>query len=160
MAVTQQETCNMNQWYIRVSQRMQVMEIPVIGYYWTGGNWGLGKRSSYQSHRSKESPFFVPLKPLIAMAVTFRPQFWDHPHGDCSKHSDYPAGSSFCCFQVRTRSPEGSQTMIISAMHFRNIQTSFSQEAVALIFCESCASFSWGPLIAGRRLRHCIFGSQ
>lgn len=157
------ETCNMNQWYIRVSQRMQVMEIPVIGYYWTGGNWGLGKRSSYQSHCSKESPFFVPLKPLIAMAVTFRPQFWDHPHGVRETVRSIrinPAGSSFCCFQVRTRSPEGSQTMIISATHFRNIQTSFRQEAVALIFCKSHASFSWGPLIAGRRLRHCIFGSQ
>ena len=75
------ETCNMNQWYISVSQRMQVMEIPVIGYYWTSGNLGLGKRSSYQSHCSKQTPFFVPLKPLIAMAVMFRPQFWDRPRG-------------------------------------------------------------------------------
>lgn len=73
------ETCNMNQWYISVSQRMQAMEIPVIGCYWTSGNLGLGKRSSYQFHCSKQSPFFVPLKPLIAMAVTFGPQFWDHP---------------------------------------------------------------------------------
>lgn len=75
------ETCNMNQWYISVSQRMQVMEITVIGYYWTSGSLGLEKRSSYQFHCSKKSPFFVSLKPLIAMAVTFGPQFWDHPHG-------------------------------------------------------------------------------
>lgn len=75
------ETCNMNQWYISVSQRMQVMEITVIGYYWTCGSLGLEKKSSYQLHCSKKSPFFVSLKPLIAMAVTFGPQFWDHPYG-------------------------------------------------------------------------------
>lgn len=51
-----------------------MMEIPVIGYYWTGGSLGLGKRSSYESHCSKKSPFFVPLQSLIAMAVLFRPQ--------------------------------------------------------------------------------------
>lgn len=75
------ETCNMNQWYISVSQRTQVMEITVIGYYWTSGSLGLEKRSSYQFHCSKKSLFFVPLKPLIAMAATFGPQFWDYPHG-------------------------------------------------------------------------------
>lgn len=57
------------------------MEIPVIGYYWTSGSLGLGKRSSYQSHCSKKSPFFVPPKPVIEMAVMFRPKFWDHLHG-------------------------------------------------------------------------------
>lgn len=73
------EACVLNQWCISASQRMHMMEIPVIGYYWTSGSLGLGKRSSYESHCSKKSPFFVSLKSLIAMAALFRPQVWNHP---------------------------------------------------------------------------------
>lgn len=161
------ETCNMNQWYISVSQGMQVMEITVIGYYWTSGSLGLEKRSSYQFHCSKKSPFFVPLKPLTAMAVTFGPQFWDHPHG--VRETVWSIGIilrlQLLLVLVRTRSPAGSQT-IITAMHFRSNQASFIQDATALIFArvvqasdEVCCCYAVFR-IAGRRLRHCIFGSQ
>lgn len=139
------ETCDMNQRYTSVSQRMQVMEIPVIGYYWTSGNLGLGKRSSYQSRCSKQRPFFVPLKPLIAMAVMFRPQFWDHPRG--VKEAVWSIWIILQTWAFVGFKSDQDLQKVISAVHFRNIPTIFSQEATALIFCNSCATCSQSLLL-------------
>lgn len=81
---------------ICVSLRIRMMEIPVIGYYCTTGSKRLGKRSSYESHCSKKSPFYDPLKSLIAMAALFKaPSLGPsiESNGTCLRHLDPSAGS-------------------------------------------------------------------
>lgn len=156
------ETCNMNQWYRSVSQRMQVMEITVIGYYWTSGSLGLEKRSSYQFHCSKKSPFFVPLKPLIAMAVTFGPQFWDHPHGVSEAVWSIGIIPRLQLLLVLSQNKISRRQSDYDYCHALQEYPNQLQDATALIFCKTCASFSCCAVfgVVGRRFRHCIFGSQ